>query len=232
MLLKWTSKKVPLFFSEHLSSAFHPRINPNHAIEISEFIGRSITLFHRVDSRIAQRISLKMLPMRNAGYMQLKPMSLNPMPFFTTLPSFDTRTMNSTVIETTKAIISITSDGHVLIRIKEQEDLHVIDIKDTLAAKRSLIGEIEHTVIFVTARFGTVSPEAREFSASPEVGKKVIARAIVTKSLSSRMLSNFYLRINKPSTPTRIFENEEDAADWLNKIREKERRGGRELGNE
>ncbi len=159
-------------------------------------------------------------------------MSLNPMPFFTTLPSFDTRTMNSTVIETTKAIISITGDGHVLIRIKEQEDLHVIDIKDTLAAKRSLIGEIEHTVIFVTARFGTVSPEAREFSASPEVGKKVIARAIVTKSLSSRMLSNFYLRINKPSTPTRIFENEEDAADWLNKIREKERRGGRELGNE
>gem|GEM_PF-3205994 len=42
-------------------------INPNQAMEISEFIGRTITLFHRVDSRIPQRITLKMLPMRNAG---------------------------------------------------------------------------------------------------------------------------------------------------------------------
>ncbi|MDZ4750350.1 MAG: hypothetical protein SGI87_01960 [Flavobacteriales bacterium] len=42
-------------------------INPNHAMEISEFTGRTITLFHRVDSRIQQRINLKMIPMRNAG---------------------------------------------------------------------------------------------------------------------------------------------------------------------
>ncbi|MDZ4751609.1 MAG: hypothetical protein SGI87_08355 [Flavobacteriales bacterium] len=36
-------------------------------MEISEFIGRTITLLHRVDSRISQRIILMMLPMRNAG---------------------------------------------------------------------------------------------------------------------------------------------------------------------
>ncbi|MDZ4750040.1 MAG: hypothetical protein SGI87_00395 [Flavobacteriales bacterium] len=42
-------------------------IKPNHAMEISEFIGRTITLLHRVDSRISQRINLKMLPMCNAG---------------------------------------------------------------------------------------------------------------------------------------------------------------------
>ncbi|MDZ4751045.1 MAG: hypothetical protein SGI87_05470 [Flavobacteriales bacterium] len=35
-------------------------------MEISEFIGRTVTLFHRVDSRIPQRINLKLLPMRNA----------------------------------------------------------------------------------------------------------------------------------------------------------------------
>ncbi|MDZ4750278.1 MAG: hypothetical protein SGI87_01600 [Flavobacteriales bacterium] len=39
----------------------------NHAMEISEFIGRTITLLHRVDSRIPQHINLKTLPMRNAG---------------------------------------------------------------------------------------------------------------------------------------------------------------------
>jgi|GEM_PF-218846 len=42
-------------------------IIPNHAMEISEFIGRTITLLHRGDSRIPQRINRKTLPMCNAG---------------------------------------------------------------------------------------------------------------------------------------------------------------------
>jgi len=39
-------------------------------MEISEFIGGTITLFHRVDSGTPQRINLKKLPMRNAGLTQ------------------------------------------------------------------------------------------------------------------------------------------------------------------
>ncbi|MDZ4751163.1 MAG: hypothetical protein SGI87_06070 [Flavobacteriales bacterium] len=46
---------------------YYRYINPNHAMEISEFTDRTITMFHRVDSRIPQRINPKMLPMRNAG---------------------------------------------------------------------------------------------------------------------------------------------------------------------
>ncbi|MDZ4750619.1 MAG: hypothetical protein SGI87_03305 [Flavobacteriales bacterium] len=46
---------------------YYRYINPNHAMEISEFIGRTSTLLHRVDSRIPHRINLKKLPMRNAG---------------------------------------------------------------------------------------------------------------------------------------------------------------------
>jgi len=42
-------------------------IIPNHGMELSEFIGRTITLLHHVDSRIPQRINLKTLPMRTAG---------------------------------------------------------------------------------------------------------------------------------------------------------------------
>ncbi|MDZ4751205.1 MAG: hypothetical protein SGI87_06280, partial [Flavobacteriales bacterium] len=42
-------------------------IIPNHAMEISEFRVRTITLLQRVGLRIPQRIILKMLPIRNAG---------------------------------------------------------------------------------------------------------------------------------------------------------------------
>jgi hypothetical protein len=109
--------------------------------------------------------------------------------------------------------------------VKEEEDLNVELIKELLSAKRNFIGNREHTVIFVMPRFGSVSPEAREFSASAEAGKKVIARAIVNLSLSNRLLSNFYLRVNRPTTPTRLFENEEDAAVWLNKVLKKRKIG-------
>jgi hypothetical protein len=133
--------------------------------------------------------------------------------------------MNTHIVETAKASVSITADGHVLTRVKEYEELEIRDIEEMLAAKRSLIGDREHTVIFVTPPYGTISAEAREFSASSEVGKKVLARAIVTKSLSSRLISNFFIRINRPSTPTRLFENEEDAIVWLNKVMKKEKVG-------
>jgi len=42
-------------------------IIPNHAMEISEFRGRTITLLHRADFRIPQPINLKTFPMGNAG---------------------------------------------------------------------------------------------------------------------------------------------------------------------
>ena len=45
--------------------------------------------------------------------------------------------------------------------------------------------------------------------------KKLIAQAVLVNSLATRIAGNFYIRFNKPTKPTKIFTNAEDAKSWL-----------------
>jgi len=42
--------------------------------------------------------------------------------------------------------------------------------------------------------------------------------ALLIASPLSRVLGNFYLRINRPETPTRLFSSEEEAGAWLRQV--------------
>lgn len=42
------------------------------------------------------------------------------------------------------------------------------------------------------------------------------ADALVSKSLALRIIGNFYIKINKPIRPTRLFNDVESAIIWLN----------------
>jgi hypothetical protein len=39
---------------------------------------------------------------------------------------------------------------------------------------------------------------------------------MVIKILGQRILGNFYIKFQKPMIPTKIFNNHEDALEWLN----------------
>jgi hypothetical protein len=62
------------------------------------------------------------------------------------------------------------------------------------------------------------SKEAREYTASNEVSKILKADALVIKGLALRIIGNGYLRINKPNRPTRLFNSESEAVNWLKSI--------------
>ena len=56
---------------------------------------------------------------------------------------------------------------------------------------------------------------AREFSASDEGLQFTIADAMVVTNLAHRILVSFYLKLNKPKKPSKAFDNEEEAIQWL-----------------
>lgn len=64
--------------------------------------------------------------------------------------------------------------------------------------------------------FINITPEARKFIRILEPLIPISARALVIKSLSQRILANFYIKFHKPMVPTKIFHNYEDAFEWLN----------------
>lgn len=65
----------------------------------------------------------------------------------------------------------------------------------------------------------TVSKEARDFLASKEGCKGVTASAILINSAITSMVGNFFIKINKPLVPTKLFTDKSAAIKWLSKYR-------------
>jgi hypothetical protein len=64
-----------------------------------------------------------------------------------------------------------------------------------------------------------MSAEARAFVASKENAKYHSALAMVVNSLTSRILGNVYIRMNRPERPTRMFNTLKEAHQWLIHLR-------------
>jgi len=56
---------------------------------------------------------------------------------------------------------------------------------------------------------------ARAYYAGPDTARVVKAAALIVASPVSRIIGTFFLGLNKPLIPTRIFNNEEDALAWV-----------------
>lgn len=65
------------------------------------------------------------------------------------------------------------------------------------------------------------SKEARDFLASEEACKGMIAGAIVVDSIFETMLANLFIGRSKPIIPTRIFSSEAKARKWLEQFKTK-----------
>src|ERR1041385_6349998 len=115
-------------------------------------------------------------------------------------------------ISTPCADIILEEENFIRIEIYEKANLDLSAMQEINKAKLSMIGNKPHTVLFIPGLQTSISREAREFSASKEVGKHAIAKAIVAGNFSHRLIGNFFLKINKPEHPISIFSSEEDAA--------------------
>lgn len=117
----------------------------------------------------------------------------------------------------------------VKIRFYEPELAHVEVIGDHLITETEVrlinaeLDKLNHgkeMLIMITAEEVTqFDNSARVFSASVEGSKYSIAEALVVKSLSQRLIANFYVKVNKPLKPSRVFNSEKEAIQWLKEQR-------------
>jgi hypothetical protein len=60
--------------------------------------------------------------------------------------------------------------------------------------------------------------EARDFLAN-EGTEGISANAILVESTGFKMMANFYIMVNKPKSPTRMFTDQESALEWLSQFK-------------
>ena len=123
--------------------------------------------------------------------------------------------MNTEVITTRTAKISQIAEEILRVEVLESSDVKEEDaLENYLACKKMARGR--KVAILIDSRTQTTaSNEARAFSSGAEVSKLVIARAILIDSLAVKLLGNFYILVNKPHSPTRLFKEEKEAMVWL-----------------
>lgn len=68
----------------------------------------------------------------------------------------------------------------------------------------------------------SITKPSRDFLASEKGCQGIIAAAFLIDSSLGRILGNFFIQINKPLKPTKIFTNEIKAKKWLSKYVKKD----------
>ena len=90
--------------------------------------------------------------------------------------------------------------------------------KENFKAFKKMLKHDRHLFLCDIRGQKSMTREAREFYSSDEVAEVLIASAQITSSSISRVIANFYLGINKPSIPVRLFDTPEDGLVWLKNI--------------
>lgn len=101
--------------------------------------------------------------------------------------------------------------------IKPEQVLTPTDVHHIFETIHSDFPEAKKLVV-TAGRGATLNPEAREVVSSEEITDQIIADAIVTEEFSHQMSSNFFVRFNRPSRPTRLFKTLNDAKQWLKNL--------------
>lgn len=122
--------------------------------------------------------------------------------------------MNKIITRT--AEVSYNSLTRILkISILEGSDVDLADAIQNYEATKALTKNDRYLVL-VDGRVNlSISREARAFAAQAKNNNESIATALIITSTANKLIGNFYINVNKPHIPTRIFSSEEKAVEWL-----------------
>ena len=120
-------------------------------------------------------------------------------------------------IETSIGTIMMRPDGIVMMDLRDNMKIEIVEISEFYNALAKLTGGKRCLLLVQTGQGSTSSREAREFAANYRK-KGIIAQAVIANNLAHKLLANFYLRFHKPSQPMQIFSTEEEGLHWLQKF--------------
>ncbi len=95
-------------------------------------------------------------------------------------------------------------------------DLHIA--KEVVKERISFKKGVAYPSLFDIQQIENSTKEARDYMAD-EGNDLVLASAIVVGSPMLRMMANFFIMVNKPKNPTRMFTDYESALEWLEKYK-------------
>ncbi|GAA4841844.1 hypothetical protein [Algivirga pacifica] len=109
------------------------------------------------------------------------------------------------------------SDGILFYDYKPMNELSLKVAEECVQDRILFSNKTTYPCLFNIQSVKEVSKDARDYLAN-EGNQYILASAIVISSPIVKMLANFFIRVNKPKNPTKIFTDEVNAVEWLNQF--------------
>jgi hypothetical protein len=106
-------------------------------------------------------------------------------------------------------------DDILYTRILEGVDITLERAKANFEAAKTLGLPKRYAALSDGVAFANITKEAIAYGGTDEVNDPLIAHAILVKLLANRLIGNFIIKFHKPSAPTCLFTDQEEALKWL-----------------
>ena len=93
--------------------------------------------------------------------------------------------------------------------------IDIDDLKNEFQRYKLEIKNFSPPVLVDITRVSSITSNGRKYIAEELAKSGIPATALLVKSRISQLLGSFFIGINKPEFPVRLFDNEQDALKWL-----------------
>jgi hypothetical protein len=121
-------------------------------------------------------------------------------------------------LETSVAFLSF-EDDILLVKMKEGINLDQAEMEQLLKQAVEFTSPNKYFAIIDTTALYDSTPESRSFYAESDYSNYRYADAFIVNSLPMRLLVNFFITFNKPKIPSKMFNNEESALNWIQSLK-------------
>lgn len=132
----------------------------------------------------------------------------------------DVKILHEVLIPSAK--ITIREDDIVVFDLSEDQKISVQDVKDMTDVIGKWGKGKKYYNLILMPDLGNIPFDVRQYTASEERSRYSKADAFVISSIAMQVIGNFYLQFHKPFLPTRIFNDEQAALDWLSLLRDQQ----------
>lgn len=110
------------------------------------------------------------------------------------------------------------ADGIVCTKVKQNAEVTIEDAKANSLVVNAFYVNEKFPLLIDARGIKSITREARSFFTTNGRETNTMAFAILIDSSVSKVVGNFFLGINKPAVPTKLFLNEKSALEWLQNL--------------
>lgn len=110
------------------------------------------------------------------------------------------------------------ADGIVFQRLLSSRSQTLADARENTATFDRLVGEGRYPLVVDMRGAFSVERGVREHYASAEALAHVSSLGLLIESAAGRVIGNFFLALQGPKVPTKLFGSEADAVAWIRRV--------------